>query len=282
MVVSNGMVAEYGCVESHMTDLEILCQELYTRVCPLYRLDDRDRPYLVGTGIPFFTSHGSYLLTASHVLDDLDKSHVISAGSQTLVRFHKSSIVLEHVDNKFADVDIGAIRLASNVSQELEGRFQFVSPAECGGVVHHNKLSLYVIIGYPHTRNKPRPLSMSEHRATPTYVILREFSDTDNLYTAHLHPSVHFALEAPLKSAMDFTGKNRLLPKLQGMSGGGVWRVGLNKKTGAIDSAVLVGIGIEHHKKHAAVVVTRIEWALRLLEFDKPDGREGAYGGVSS
>jgi hypothetical protein len=81
---------------------------------------------------------------------------------------------------------------------------------------------------------------------------------------------VHFALHVPTGRAHGFDFKPLALPKLQGMSGGGIWRVRLNPKDGTVAEALLVGVGIEYHVREAALVATRIRSVLPLLQQDEP------------
>ena len=200
-----------------MTDLETFARGLHVRVCPIYRLD-RQRAFLVGTGVPLATDFGEYIITASHVIDELPDHMLVTAGSKSLVRFPARILSFEHIEGKTADVDIGLARLPVEATRDLSLRYQFTRLEECGLVANYDKFTLYAVVGYPHSRNKPNRQAMPEIRATPTFLILREFSDVSRLASSGKRSDVHFALHAPRTKIKGFDWKPVAIPKLQGMS----------------------------------------------------------------
>lgn len=252
-------------LDAQMTDLETFARCLHTRVCPLYR-KERKRAFLVGTGIPLTSASGDYVITASHVLDELPDNIVITAGTKSLLHFQARSISYGYVDGETVDADVGVVRLPVEAARDLSSRYRFTTPEEFGVVAEYDKFTLYAFVGYPHTRNKPKPVALPELRATPTFLILREFSDVAPFVSSGKRPEVHFALQAPLDKAKDFDSQAVALPKLQGMSGGGVWRVDIDRRDGTLASVALVGVGIEYRPTESTIVATRIQYVLGLLK----------------
>jgi|GEM_PF-4416542 len=248
-----------------MTDLATFAHGLNTRVCPLYR-HERRRAFLVGTGIPISTPSGAYIVTATHVLEDFPDSVVLTAGSKSLIRFPARCLSYGHVAGKTVDVDIGTITLPAKATTDLSLRYHFTTLEEFGLVMPYNKLTLYAVVGYPHSRNKPKPAGFSELRATPTFLILREFADVERFGPSGKRSDVHFGLQTHASAAKSLDSEPLTLPKLQGMSGGGVWRIGIDPVHGTVASAVLVGVGIEHHERESTILCTRIQYVLPLLK----------------
>jgi hypothetical protein len=247
-----------------MTDLENFAYNLHLRVCPLYR-QQRRRAFLVGTGIPITTPSGAYIATATHVLDELHDGFVMTVGSESLIRFRTPSLSYSYVGGKTVDADVGLLGLPVQVAHDLALRYAFTTQSECGVVGDYDKFTLYVVVGYPHTRNKPQPEALATLCATPTFLVLREFTDVIRFASSGKHPEVHFGLSAPLGEARGLDFRAVAIPKLQGMSGGGVWRVNIDRRDGTIASNSLVGIVIEYRRAEAAIVATRLQYVLALL-----------------
>lgn len=55
------------------------------------------------------------------------------------------------------------------------------------------------------------------------------------------------------------------MPLLEGMSGGGVWCIELDREDGTVDSVQLVGIGIERQNQASAIIATRIQCVVDLF-----------------
>jgi len=74
----------------------------------------------------------------------------------------------------------------------------------------------------------------------------------------------HFALSLPHEKVPRAGGGEFHVPKPQGMSGGGIWRLEVDTARGLASSLSLVGIGIEYHKAVQTFVATRIQEAAPL------------------
>ena len=98
--------------------------------------------------------------------------------------------------------------------------------------------------------------------AAPHYYAAREFLDLARLRTPDKDPAAHFAVAAPLKKATDIGFKRQRPPEPYGISGGGVWKIELDRETGMARSAHLVGIGIEYIREQNAFIATRIHAAV--------------------
>jgi len=75
----------------------------------------------------------------------------------------------------------------------------------------------------------------------------------------------HFVLGHPGKIVPTYSGGRFRVPKVQGMSGGGVWRIEIDIHRKLSTCPSLVGIGIEYHKLKQVFVATRVEAAIPLV-----------------
>jgi hypothetical protein len=245
--------------------IENVCHALGDRVCPLYTLDRRGNPFLIGSGVPFEASNRRFLLTAAHVLKGLDDGNLITTGRASLVRFPFGSSSFGYSPGRSIDVDLAILTLPEEAGRELAHRFQFGREVETGTVTAYDKLTLYCLVGYPHSKNKPMPRNFETITARPTFFLLREFARLDHLHGDGKRDAVHFGLSLPAKQVIRFDRSRMNIPRLQGMSGGGIWRIQLDQHTGKVSRPELVGIGIEYHQQRQTIVATRVECALTLI-----------------
>jgi hypothetical protein len=246
--------------------IEKVCFALGDRVCPLYTLHTQSgKPFLVGSGVPFETANRRFLLIAAHVLKRLPDSVLITTGGSSLVRFPFGSSSFDFLPGRSVDVDVAILSLPEEAGRELALRFSYCSEAEIGTVAPYDPLTLYCLVGYPHSKNKPLPRSFDMITARPIFVILREFVSLDHLRHGGKRDAIHFGLSLQAKQVRQFDGSRMNIPALQGMSGSGIWRIQLDGSTGKVSRPELVGIFIEYHRHHHTIVATRIECALALV-----------------
>lgn len=205
--------------------LHRVCFRLGNRVCPLYRIGDDGHAFLVGTGIPIAFRNEYVVATAAHVMRDSHAGRLVTMNAVETIMIGGHTAVYEHLPGQTIDVDVAAIRLSPEEAREVGAEFTFTYLEDAGDVLAYDKLTVYAMVGYPHSKNRPNRTGQSRIRATPTYIVLREFVAIEKLRSSGKNDAIHFAFAAPLKKSTDISGSRITLPKLQGMSGGGVWRV---------------------------------------------------------
>ncbi len=90
------------------------------RACPLYaRVSGRGYD-VIGTAVPVRGQKYAALLTASHVIDELEDGQVVIAGSRKFLRFPAMTVRFSHSrPSPAVDVDIAAIALPAAAAEEL-------------------------------------------------------------------------------------------------------------------------------------------------------------------
>ncbi len=193
---------------------------------------------------------------------------IVTGGKTGFIRFAAEMAAFEYRKGNGRDHDICVVRIPPEVVENLNAHYQFVEETQVSVVDPYDKLTLYAFVGYPHSKNKPRPSSVSkEVEVKPFYYALREFLDIGKLHSIDKSEELHVAFDAPFKKFRDISLQNYLQPpKPQGISGCGVWKIILNKTTGQIDQWALVAVGIEHLKQDNALVATRIHPLLMAMK----------------
>jgi hypothetical protein len=161
-----------------------------------------------------------YAFTAGHVIKDARSAHLWTAAGNAKLEplpyiTHFSS---QAEDGGLGDIDIGIVPLKSS-SLGPFGQCQFLEDVDAEGKVEHQWLdNFYFVMGYPASRNQ----SATNHRRKKINV-----------------KSFHLATSTP--------------PKLQGVSGGGIFCIWRSSNTGP-----LVAIATEHRKQSCTLVGTRV------------------------
>ncbi len=223
--------------------IEALLVNLGRYVCPVYV--ERDE---------------SYLFTAQHVIDTAGENELVIAGDDGFLKLRGDRVTLGHTPGVAYDVCV--IRVHPEIASMLKTFYRFSEPNDVADVGEYDKLTLYAFLGYPHTRNKPRPSAVREVVAAPHYYAVREFLDISKLRTPEKDAAAHFAMAAPFKKATDINFNRRRPPEPYGISGGGVWKIQLDRATEMARPAHLVGIGIEYIREQNAFIATRIHAAI--------------------
>lgn len=221
-------------------------------------------PYLVGTGTLYQSGSESFLITAKHVVDDLDDLQIVTSGKKGFIRFPAEIAAFEY---RGIDHDICVIYLPPEVVSQLHSHFKTVGDEDFSDISSYDKLTLYAFVGYPHSKNKPKPTRLvKEVVMKPFFYVVREFREISCLNSSGKTEMTHVAFNAPLERAKDVTLKNQVLPpKPHGISGCGVWMVRLDKTTGVVCQRSLVAVGIEYIQQDDAFIATRISSALAAI-----------------
>lgn len=234
-----------------------LFSPLGKRACPLYARLSRRGYDVIGTAVPVRGQHFAALLTASHVIDELEDGHVVMAGSRSFLRFPVIAMKFSHSRPPPAvDVDVAAIALPAAAAEELDGYYEFTGAGDTGDFDDYSKLTLYGFVGCPHAKNRDAARGSAQRTVKPYFYVAREYAALPA--EGGKRSAVHVALQAPLRTVSGPAGRIVSAPDPHGVSGCGVWKIKLDPATGLPSRPQLVGIGIEHHSQTGIFVATRM------------------------
>jgi hypothetical protein len=236
---------------------------------------ESERPDRTGTCVLARVDGRALIVTAAHVLEDAmrtTKRFTIAVGGH-LLTIHRVFYATRAND----PADIGLVPLDRQAADAIErngGVFLDANRIDEAELVegHHTLNAItnkYVAVGFPSSRSRSRI-----HHATKT-IHLKTFSINLTLVPATDYPTgfslgQHLLLEFPLDEIL-LEGRPVNPPKVQGMSGGGVFRLRRRQP----ETTTLVGILIEHHRDVSALVATRWSQVAALA-------RELIYGNPQS
>ncbi len=235
----------------------LLAERLAHSVLPLFLKDYQGRPVRIGSCVLVRVGSRPYAFTAGHVLKEAGSSKLFASPGP------KGKLSpLPYTSRRYGglSLDVGVLPLHDN---EL-GPF-----AECaflpGDEIDENDepefngiRESYFLFGYPASRTQVKVSSTPRHIHQRSFQLSTTPPDAD-AYDKEGIPRLDYALlEFDHKNVL-VEGKIQAPPRLQGVSGGGIFR--FNRRT---SRGHLIAIAIEHRKSSRLIGGTRIKHFLNL------------------
>lgn len=220
---------------------------------------------MVGSAVPFRSGNLAFLVTAAHVCLDRRKQIVplFTWGTSGPRVLRQQRLAWEYKPGQTPDADIALIALTQDDLADLSMSYQFSDPQSVATTKTIAPGVHYLIAGYPSVRNKVKSRNYSPP-AMATYLMTGKIQSVASLRHTDKIDSHHFALCFKGDEVRNLDGVPFHVPKPQGMSGGGVWRLDIDLTSGLATTPLLVGIGIEYHKTEETFVASRIQNAIPL------------------
>ena len=188
-------------------------------VLPLY-VEHRSRQMLIGSGFFVETRNKLALVTAAHVLNRISNAN-------PLFVYRRPNELVQITGKRFLShpegIDLGFI-LTSNFQLPWVDVSKFACRIE---YLHAQRTPrserLYVIAGYPETKNRLNPKNQTIKATIHAYYA---HSIPDHEYQQYgLDPNIHVAFPLDRKRGFDASGRLVNFPKPQGMSGSPIWEL---------------------------------------------------------
>ncbi len=239
-------------------------------VCPIFCEREGERLYQVGSGVLVEFRGCAFLLTAAHVIDELESADLLVPHADNEIKSIEGTYAyIKPAGGRGDDfLDYGYFKLDGQFVEGLKEHFYFVKERELGVQKYYSD-ELFSFVGYPYRKS-----NVSGGRAS---------TDSFAYGTYHADPSEYKRLGFPndVNIVTKFNRKNSINPKVgrvelpvlpHGISGGGIfiWPRGMaevppkNRK--------LVGIG-HTWKKDGYFIGTRIEICLEAILRNNPSLR---------
>lgn len=225
------------------------------------------------TGVLYQIGPHYFVLTAAHGLREIVRHNIplyISVNHPSVLPIPLTGA--NFLSTEEEDRDLAAIWIPRDIAAEVAQHKDFL---------RHNQINqhpdpsraLLLFYGYP--------LRWAGHLITETGMVSKalafsSFEDyLDPKDVAHYDPKLHLLLNYSANAVQATTGESETLLPLQGISGCGIWQVGVKSDGSATpktaDTLTLVAIQHGMFKNHDRVKATRIEYALGLIADQYPD-----------
>jgi hypothetical protein len=247
-------------------DMPEFCQT----ICPLWFRVPKGYE-LEGSGVLLEICRRRFLLTAAHVIDKardgplhigLPKGYVKMAGVSKVTTAPHGDRQADHVDLAFVAID-------DDVANEVSASFAFLPVVHVDVLDEGTEGTLYVVNGCPWKK-----VLKDGRTFRPNLYELKLAGRRPQDYPPlGLSPETHIAMEFDHKKMINGLGRRVESPKLNGVSGGPVWRaLRVDHPSGkpALTKR-LSGIVIEHRKEKRTLVATRVAGVLAGIAHTFPE-----------
>jgi|ERR1039458_5883202 hypothetical protein len=249
--------------------IEECIKELGRYVLPIcFHYGKTRSPFFIGSGIPIVFNDELYFATAAHVVDGAGEKQMWIAGNSAFIPLKGPQIRWKHISGSRPDYDLVVYKLEENDRKSIEPFYGFITEADVSVVDDPDQYTLFGFVGYPHSKNKSKPISPEEQvNFTSLFYLMNKLVPLNELKVKDKEQNVHFALKAPNKKAvsLDMQSKQPLISPI-GISGCPVFRIQLDPNAGIVKHAHLVGLGIEHDKSQQVFIATRSEWVFYSVD----------------
>jgi len=225
------------------------------------------RPKHIGSGVHLRVAGRSILLTAAHVTDHRHRGQLCIPGPKGLTKFAGSigANLLPAGSARTQDrLDIGYLVPVPDADFQLAVEFAPLELDDLDLTTHEGGRSFHLITGFPLAR-KWAKYKDGEHIGSRLNFV--GLAHTAQQCSAAGHdPNTSILVEYHLDKAVYPEGDRANPPSPRGMSGGGVFRIGVDSR-GRPDNSTAQLVGIMHtfDERKNIFVATRLTLALRLL-----------------
>lgn len=232
----------------------------------------KPKKHTAGSGVLFEINDRFFIFTAAHVYTENHKEiyvvsnkEAISLGGMMYTTPLPSSGI-----RKEDKVDIVIIEIYNSIANKLKTDYQFIhlSDLELGHYVDIN--TNYILAGFPITKTK-RVWGLHDALKSEPFVANVDTFIRFNYEKYNFKVSSHIAIEYSDDLISQENRNPHLGPKLEGMSGSGLWHFQTIQAEDLIEPK-LIGIIIEQIKEtgNKAIIATRIDPIIKFLnkQFD--------------
>lgn len=231
-------------------------QEYFSAIRPIFRANDSGSPESIGTCLLIRDKDNYFLVSAAHVIDYGKTSILYVAGNHSLEPLESNfSVTKPPSGNRKVDkFDFAFSRLALEMAEKL-GKESFINLVESCDREMNAAGKLHVALGYPTSRNKPKPIGLcGQNLKGKAWAYGDMIESSDQIYEQlGISKDTHLCLKFD-KYGLDRDGAKTKTVDPHGASGGLLINAGCGST-----SPVIAGILIEVRKTEKVIVATRIE-----------------------
>jgi hypothetical protein len=244
---------------------------LINTAVPLYGVDSRDEPEVVGSTVVMQLSAGYYAATAGHVMRKLAPSAVYMATVSGLTEISDRGVTSAMSDDPSDPYlrDISVFPLPASVAEQLVS-VEFVTAAQLDLEQEAADGVAYAFIGCPSSKNAPKRRGVARMVRLGLVGVPADHAAYEKIGTTPAQHLITNFVRSRQRRERAFDKS----PDPHGMSGGAAWKLGSGLEL-AKSSTVprLVGINIEHKAEMKVLVAIRIAFAVAALRTAYPETR---------
>lgn len=245
-------------------------QHLTKCVVPIFKNSEFDKS-IYGSSLFVYYNENVFLITASHVIGELGHLKLFIFNGENLERLQCDILSLKSI-NETDSVDLSLLRLSDNSIKTLSKLHKAMSLDSIGNILPNGSGLLYLVIGYPYSKNRFRAIV----KGTKVFTYIGIEVDESKYQELKTDQAKEFILKIESENVLDMNPDNIIqnLPYLNGISGGGVWCIG-NSDIIKFYPPYPIGIVREITPKKDALKITRIQYIIpafkKLMELKRND-----------
>ena len=237
---------------------------------PLYYINNKNRPALLGTALLIRINDKYFILTAAHVIDENKYSTIYYPGKNKLKILNTvfETISLPESRNREDDIyDFAFSILNNSIVNELKNKFSFFPVNRIDPNDIPSKDKFYTIIGFPGTKSSAIP---SLKKIKSKAFAFTSVSDEKSYKKIGVSDRTHLVLNFDKKESLNSEANKFTSPDPHGMSGGGVWLSRIIQPNKVKETNKLIGLGIEYRKSLNILVAVKMSLILECIRKKYP------------
>ena len=249
------------------THLAAFVDRVTSVTAPLYALADRRPPRRIGSGVFFKHAGSTFLLSAAHVLHEVAVDRNLGIGGAATIVHAEGEARVSVASNDPFNRDVAVLQLTDACASELAcGAIDVDDIAQSARRASGQPL---LLVGYPAARSMnsydPRSRSVEYQRLK----ILSIGSHPAEYATMAVDPATHVLSRFQRERAIAGSAR-ATAPKLEGMSGCGLWVFDGMGSIGGLPvpnpEGKLIGIFTDYRRTQSALIATRVSEHLHTLQ----------------
>ena len=205
---------------------DVLAKKYLKSVGSIYGSTERGDPNHIGSCVAVELDGCRYLITAAHVIDELQYTHLYVGGATKTVpisrEFHGTSA--HRADRAKDNLDFAVIKLSEKTKKAIGG-INYICEKDMllRDLSQHQRCGL--ALGYPNSKNKFKRRNGTILKETP-FIYTSTLEYDDDLYArVGANKKNHYLLDYSRKQSRDMNGRIVNSIYSQGVSGGGLFFV---------------------------------------------------------
>ncbi len=240
-----------------------LAERLQQSVVPLYIGDDKGRPGVIGSCVLVRLDSVFFAFTAAHVIQDVGSSPLWAPpeGKGEKLSPLPQCVAYLSPSRKDNDLDVGVLVLPAGALGAFAHRV-FLTGAEIDQEDQPDDTgpaAFYFVLGYPASRTQVKVSKATRHIDQKSFHCATSCVAAAEYLHEGMSQSDHVLLDFDHKEIV-IGGRRVNPPKLQGVSGGGVFHISRNTKQGP-----LVAIATQNRRNSRLIAGTRLKHFLAMV-----------------
>jgi hypothetical protein len=241
----------------------LLAERLQESVTPLFIVDPRGRPDRTGSCVLVRLGSDFLVFTAAHVIREAKTAHFFAPSEGKggkLIPLPPYTAYMSTREGD-SDLDVGVLALQARLLGPLQRRI-FLDSEQIDEKDQPDDTSLesfYLVLGYSGSRTQVKVSNAERRIHQQSFRFSTHPVDTAEYVQEKLPQSNHILLDFD-HNEIKVEGRLASPPRLQGVSGGGIFHISRKIKRGP-----LVAIATENRRRSRLIVGTRIKHFLALV-----------------